>query len=125
MTVTEYLECLESPSQRKLMTEAHFMLLDLLPQVETAVKWKVPFYTYHAPLCYLNPIQHHFYFGFVRGAELSNEQGRLTGQDRKLVRLLHIQTLEELFMESTTEIILEAAGLAEKDGRGFEAYRGK
>ncbi|MFK7937725.1 MAG: DUF1801 domain-containing protein [Saprospiraceae bacterium] len=125
MTIPDYLDRLESPTQRKLMTEGHFLMLDLLPQIQTAVKWKVPYYTYHAPLCYFSPVQDHFYIGFVRGYELSNEQGRLVGENRKFVRHLYIQTLEALFMNSTAEVILEAAGLAEKDGRGFEAYRGK
>lgn len=125
MTVTDYLDQLEIPQQRELMTAAHELLLDLIPQVEATVKWKVPFYTYVAPICYLNPVAEHFYFGFIRGSELSNEQGLLMGTDRKLVRLLHIQTLKELFSDSTAEIILEAVSLAEADGRGFESYRGK
>lgn len=123
MTIAEYLDRLEHPQQQQLMMEAHHLLLQLIPQVQTAVKWKVPYYTYRAPICYLNTVKDHFYFGFVRGVELSNVQGKLTGQDRKLVRLLEIQTLEELFSESTTEIILEAVLLAERDGKGWQVKR--
>lgn len=120
MTIPEYLDRLDHLHQQRLMTEAHHLLLQLLPQVQTTIKWKVPYYTYRAPICYLNTTKEYFYFGFVRGVELSNTQGLLTGTDRKLVRLLEIQTLEMLFSEQTAEIILEAALLAEEDGKGWQ-----
>ena len=125
MTIPDYFYQLENSPQRELMLDAHELVLQLIPQVQTAIKWKVPFYTYRAPLFYLNPHRDHFYFGFVRGRELSNEHGLLTGHDRKLVRLLEIQTPDELFSDRTAEIILEAVALAESDGKGWALYRKK
>lgn len=120
MTVAEYFDHLENPVQHQLMSETHHLILELIPTISVNIKWRIPFYTYLAPLCYLNPHKDHCYIGFVRGRELSNEQGLLTGTDRKLIRILEIKSLEDLYQDAVAEIILEAAALVEKDGMGWK-----
>lgn len=77
------------------MTFLRHLILDVAPAVDEKISYGVPFFSYHGPLCYLNPVPGAVDLGFVRGAELSNEQGILQGKGRKRVSSIRLHSLAE------------------------------
>lgn len=114
MTVEDYILNIENLNIRQLMEAAHEMILDLIPNVCSNIKYKIPFYSLRKNLCYLNPSGNHIYIGFPYGHLLSNEQDILITNNRKQVRHIDIFSLEDLQKESVKEIILEAAIIIEQ-----------
>ncbi len=102
-------------SQAQIMSVLRSIILDVGPHVEEKISYKVPFFYFHGPLCYLSPKFDGVYIGFVRGHELSNEQGLLEINDRKYIRSIHFHSLAELHEQSDAvrHILNEAALLNE------------
>ncbi|MEM8565906.1 MAG: DUF1801 domain-containing protein [Bacteroidota bacterium] len=94
--------------QRKILSHLHSILaneLELLPKI----RFKVPFYYRRSWICYLNPTKRHsIEFCFLRGNELSNEQGLLKSNGRKQVYGLEIDELSGLPEAQLREVIHEA-----------------
>lgn len=79
------------------------LILRCSPAISESIKYGLPFFTYHRPLCYLNPTRSGINLGFTRGAELSNGKGVLAGKG-KLVRHIHIpcgDTIPERLIRET------------------------
>ena len=81
--------------QREVMAFLRQLILDIAPAVEEKISYAIPFFYYHGPLCYLNPVPGAVDLGFVRGAELSNEQGILQRKGRKRVSSIRLYSLAE------------------------------
>lgn len=115
MTIEDYILSLENSAQADLIAAAHDLIENLIPQVKSLIKWKVPFYEYHKHLCYLNPKKGGgIEIAFIHGALFSNEQGLLQDAGRKQIKGLLIKNLKELHSDAVTEIILEAAAINEE-----------
>ena len=71
------------------------LILDIAPGVEEKISYKIPFFSYHGALCYLNPVSGGIDIGFVRGVELSNQQRLLQRKGRKLVCSIRLHSLAE------------------------------
>jgi hypothetical protein len=111
MCVFHYIEETNPPEVRDLLTAAHYFLRENLPPFTTcAIKWRIPFYTLRRNLCYLNRHPNHITLGFPHGWKLSPLPGVLLGENEKLkqVRYLEIRVLEDLYSESTRQILHEA-----------------
>jgi len=79
------------------------------PGVTSKIRYKIPFYYPKSWICYLNPIKHDgIELAFLRGNELSNEQGILQAHGRKQVKGLRFYALEEIPEEAVREILQEA-----------------
>lgn len=91
------------------------LILNVGPHVQEKISYNVPFFYFHGPLCYLSPKFDGVYIGFVRGHELSNEQGLLEIKDRKYIRSIHFHSLAELgeMDYAIRQILNEAAILNE------------
>jgi hypothetical protein len=102
-------------SQAQIMSVLRNMILDVGPHVQEKISYKIPFFYFHGPLCYLSPTFDGIYIGFVRGHQLSNEHGLLEKKDRKFVRSIHFYSLAELEEreEQIRQILNEAAILNE------------
>ena len=94
--------------QRKILNYLHGLLakeLELTPKM----RYKIPFYYHKSWICYLNPTkQGAIEFAFVRGNELSDEQGLLQSKGRKQVMSIELKTLADLPEDSIKEVIHEA-----------------
>ncbi len=66
------------------------------PAIEEKYSYKVPFYYYLGPLCYINSRKDHIYLGFVYGNQLEDEYNVLEAGDRKQVRIISYYTMNEL-----------------------------
>lgn len=126
MTVLDYIEDTNPPEVRQLLIAAHHFLQESLPPFAVcSIKWKIPFYKLHRNFCYLNRHPDHITLGFPNGYRLSLRPDILLGEDENLkqVRYLEIRSLEDLYSETTQEILHEAIILDEMMGKGKSKKR--
>ena len=85
------------------------------PEVTSKIRYKVPFYYRKSWICYLNPIKKPLgiELAFLRGNELSNEQGLLDFKGRKQVAGVTFETVADIPVETLLEVIQEAIWLDE------------
>ena len=99
--------------QRKVMLHLHHWLTTDLNLAEK-IRFKIPFYYGRSWICYLNPVKNNkVEFAFVRGKELSNDQGILQSKGRKQVYSVEFEKVSEIPMQQLNEIIQEAILLDE------------
>ena len=116
MTILGYIEETRSLKVQQLLIAAHDFLQETLPPFATcAIKWRIPFYKLHRNICYLNRHHDHITLGFPHGYKLSPLPGILLGESENLkqVRYLEIRSLEDLYSETTYQILQEAIILDE------------
>ena len=119
-SVETYITDFPNEEVQLLLHETHQFLLQVIPQVETAIKWKVPFYTYIKPLCYLSPINSKtsrrgdgVYLGFMNGYLMSSDYTILKTEGRKQIKVVYIHQVEDLYQEELMAILQEAMLLNE------------
>ena len=99
--------------QREVMLYFH-QLLHSFPTVTSAIKYGIPFYDQNTWVCYLNPQKNgSTSLCFLRGYELSNEQGLLESKGRKQVLSVDFTTVDDIPSNVILEIINEALFLDE------------
>jgi hypothetical protein len=95
-------------SQREIMFYFHKLLTAEFGLTEK-IRFDIPFYYGKSWICYLNPIKDtKIEFAFVRGNELSNEQGVLSSKGRKQVYSIEFEKISDIPMKVVNEIIQEA-----------------
>lgn len=100
---------LELPENQRRITQRLHGLLMSLPMVKTKISYKIPFYYRRKWFCYLNPIKNDgVELCFLRGNELSNEQGVLEITDRKMVRGVKFYSADSIDEKILFEVINEA-----------------
>jgi hypothetical protein len=78
------------------------------------IRFKIPFYYNKSWICYLNPIKGEgIELAFLRGNELSNDQGILNSKGRKQVYGIDFFQLDEIPERTVLEIVQEALILDE------------
>ncbi|MEZ4887739.1 MAG: DUF1801 domain-containing protein [Chitinophagales bacterium] len=98
----------QETEQREILLFIHQLMLSY-PAMIVKIRYQIPFYYRKSWICYLNPIKNKAVdFCFVRGNELSNEQGILEAKDRKQVRSLTFSSVDEIPVEALQQIIQEA-----------------
>jgi hypothetical protein len=78
----------------------------LQPAIREVNQYGIPFFHHYGRCFYLSPKGKGVDIGFCRGAMLS-QQVKLSGQDRKVIRLLHIESEDDL--DGDLEAILKEA----------------
>ncbi len=107
MSCLEYIDARDGEQQRILL--ALHELLSSFPQVTGQIRYKIPFYTRKSSVCYLNPLRGGgVEIGFIRGNELSNDQGLLDSKGRSQVAGISYFTVGDIREESLLEILQEA-----------------
>ncbi len=83
------------------------------PEIIQKIRYKVPFYYRKSWICYLNPNKKTgaVEMVFLRGNELSNEQGLLEAKGRKQVRGVTFSTITDIPIDTLIEVIQEAIWL--------------
>ncbi len=73
------------------------------------IRWKLPFYYQHSWIVYLNPKKHNSVdLAFIRGNELSNENGLMESKDRKQIMTTEIFDLKTMPIDGIIENLQEA-----------------
>ncbi len=102
-----------SDNQRAVLEYFHQLFTNEL-QLTDKLRYKIPFYYGKSWICYLNPQKgEKIELVFLRGRELSNEQGLLSNKGRKQVSGVEFSSLAEIPIEAMNEIIQEAIFLDE------------
>jgi hypothetical protein len=90
------------------------IILNSSPFIEEKIAYTVPFFKHFGMLCYIAHGKRGVEVGFWRGNELSNEQGALSNDERKIVRSLVYQKVEDIDEQILMEILQEAMMLNEE-----------
>lgn len=78
------------------------------------MRYKIPFYDHKSWVCYLNPVKNGgVELAFVRGNQLSNDQGLLQANNRKQIRGITMFKVAEIPEREILEIVQEALILDE------------
>jgi len=115
MNTVEAFIASQQKSQREAMNFLRHLILDIAPNVEEKISYRVPYFSYHGPLCYLNPQFNGVDLALTRGAELSNKQGLLQQKGRKQVSSIRFHSLAEAeeHAQAVRQILNEAIILNE------------
>lgn len=97
--------------QKEIMSVLRLWILDLGPHAQEKISYKIPFFYFYGPLCYLNPAPDGVDLSFVQGNRLSNEQKLLEEKGRKTVASIRFHSLAEVEEQESEirQILNEAA----------------
>jgi len=113
MTNVEDFILQHSGNQRAVLDYFHQLFTNEL-QLTDKLRYKIPFYFGKSWICYLNPRKgDKIELVFLRGRELSNEQGLLSDKGRKMVSGVEFASVAEIPIDAMNEIIQEAIYLDE------------
>ncbi len=94
--------------EKEVLIFFHDMLMEM-PGVTCKIRFKIPFYYQKTWVCYLNPVKpNKIAICFLRGYEMSNEQGLLESKGRKQVMSAEFATVDEIPETAMQEIVNEA-----------------
>jgi len=100
-------------NQREILFYFHKLFTKEL-NLTDKIRFKIPFYYCKSWICYLNPVKDDkIELAFIRGNELSNEQGLLEFKNRKQIAGIEFEKLSKIPFQSVNEIIQEAILLDE------------
>ncbi len=108
--VQEYIAS-QRPFQTEIMSVLRRWIVDLGPHAQEKISYKVPFFYFYGPICYLNPAVDGADLSFTKGIKLSNEQKLLEKKNRKTVASIRFHSLAEVeeWEEQIRQILNEAA----------------
>lgn len=99
--------------QREIMFFFHHMLTKEYA-LASKITFKNPCYYKKSWICYLKPLKNEkIELAFMRGNELSNNQGLLKSGGRKQLRSIEFSTLKEIPVDAIKEVFHEAILLDE------------
>jgi hypothetical protein len=86
------------------------IILNTAPGIEEKIRYGIPFFDYFGWMCYLSPLKNNkgVYIAFLRGFELSNEQGILETNGRVMVKSITYTHAKQIDETPLREIIQEA-----------------
>jgi hypothetical protein len=112
--VEDYIHTCENINQRNILAVIHDLIRDM-PGITHKLRYNIPFYYRKSWICYLNPIKKEgIELAFLRGNELSNEQGILDFKGRKQVAGIDVFEPKEIPLIAINEILQEALLLDEQ-----------
>jgi hypothetical protein len=80
------------------------------PYATVSIKWGQPVFESNGPFAYAQAYSNQVNFGFWRGAELSDPDGRLEGSGAKM-RHIKLHSLDEVELEPFEALVREAVEL--------------
>jgi len=126
MTPVENFILEKEGEQQAILQLLHDLLLST-PEVTSKIRYRVPFYYRKSWFCYLNPTKKPagIELVFIRGIELSNEQGLLEAKGRKQVAGVTFTKASDIPIDTVLEIIQEALYLDDTVPYQHPKNRGK
>jgi hypothetical protein len=95
-TVDAYIESLPT-EQAKIVSALRKVILKAAPEATESFKWAQPVYESGGPFCYIKAFKSSVNFGFWRGVDLDDPDGRLEGSGHKMrhVKIEELSQIEE------------------------------
>ena len=100
----------QQPESTHLLWEtARQTILNQSTEIIEEIKWKLPFYSYHGMLCFLNTDkQGGLLVGLPNGASLTEVESLLIAKDRKRIRHYAIKHLEDATSQELISVLQAA-----------------
>lgn len=108
-TVEAYIESLP-PDQAKIVSAVRAIILKAAPEAEESFKWAQPVYESGGPFCYIKAFTSAVNFGFWRGVDLDDPNGRLEGSGQKM-RHVRIEDLSQIDEKAFAAFVTQAVRL--------------
>lgn len=108
-TVDAYVAALDG-WQREAAERLREVIRSAAPSLAEAIKWGQPVYEDNGPVCYFRSSADHLTFGFWRGTELSDPDGRLEGEGDRM-KHLKIHGAEDVRAEALADFIRQGVEL--------------
>ena len=102
---------------RSIILHLRAVIETVIPEVAMKYKWGIPcFYAGKQPICYVNSVAKKGYvdIAFWNSAHLTKHIELMVTKDRKVVKSLRYNSLEEINDEVLIEVLQEAYALKEK-----------
>jgi hypothetical protein len=101
---------------RKILNYLRNLILQAAPKIIEKFSYQIPFYDYYGMLCYINVHKNGVDLGFCAGYLLSDEHNILEARNRKQVKTVTFQSVEEVIAkEETLRYILQEALLINEE----------
>lgn len=112
-----------SSDQQSITELLRQIILDASPAITESVKFNVPFYTMNGLLFYISPKKKGgVLLAFCLGRHMTDSYGIFSGHDRKEVRHIALDTIDEAMMGHVQEYVFEAVHL-NRTRRSFKQER--
>lgn len=98
-----------SDSQQAIAKNVRRLLLDLVPEIQEKLSFKIPFYHYFGMFCYINAIPNGIDLGLCRGKDLTGEFPSLELKGRAIVATVSLHSVKDIKQKEVREIIIAAA----------------
>jgi hypothetical protein len=108
-TVDVYIDSLP-PDQAKIVSALRTVIRMAAPEAEESFKWAQPVYENGGPFCYIKAFKNGVNFGFWRGVDLDDPEGRLEGSGQKL-RHVKIEELSQIDEKAFAAFVTQAVQL--------------
>lgn len=107
--VDEYLDTL--PDEKRALAEVvRQIILAAVPHQEECVRWDLPCYFFHGPVCYFAASRSGIHLGFFRGKELPDPEKRLVSRDGQPPHI-KIKSMQDIQSAYFTELVRAAVTL--------------
>ena len=91
------------------------IILNAAPDAKESIKWAQPVYEVNGPFCYIKAFKKSVNFGFWRGIDLDDHNGRLQGTGDKM-RHVKLSGVDEVDSEAFSQYVLQAVELNRAKG---------
>jgi hypothetical protein len=108
-TVDGYIAGLET-WQSEIVTRVREIILEAAPNAKESIKWAQPVFEYDGPFAYIRAFKKAVNFGFWRGVEIEDPQGRLQGTGDKM-RHVKLSSLEKIDETLFADFVRQAVAL--------------
>ena len=105
---------LDRPAVEQAVLDCLYALIMAQPGMSAKIRYNIPFFYCRSWVCYTNPREGGIELAFLRGLELSNEQGLLQARGRKMVAGVIYHRPEDIREEPLLEVLAEALLLDEQ-----------
>jgi hypothetical protein len=101
--------------QAETVSAVREIILEVAPDAKESIKWAQPVYEVNGPLCYIKAFKKSVNFGFWRGIDLDDPNGRLQGTGDKM-RHVKLSGVDEVDSELFGQYVLQAVELNRAKG---------
>ncbi len=98
-----------SEKQQTVATHLRNLFLELVPQIQEKLSFKIPFYHHFGMFCYLNSIPNGIDLCFCRGKDFASDFAGLELKGRAIVASVSLYSLRDIKTKEVREIIITAA----------------
>lgn len=111
MTIEGFIDSHEPPLN-EIMIILRSWIHDLGPHVQEKISYRIPFFYFYGPLCYLSPKRDGLELAFTKGSQLEDKSGILRSEGRKQVQSCVFHSVAELEeYEETVRLLLNQAAV--------------